>query len=364
MQVSCGYLAACDGSKSLREQLGIPMSGSTFRERWLIVDIEETKHFPGRDTQVFCNPDRPCIALPGPDKTRRFEFMLHEDESEESVTTHKFVTRLLKLYSDDDACPIRRKAVYTFHARLAERWSEGRIFLAGDAAHLSPPFAGQGMNSGIRDAHNLAWKLAAVVQGRLGPGLLQTYEQERRGHVWDMIRLALRMGRVMMPRGRLSAFAMETGFRMLGLYPPARDYFAQMKYKPKPRFGSGFLLKDASVKLIGSLFPQPVVEAPSGAVLLDEILGNGFALVAPPGTSPQIFEQLPETFAPQLDARRITIPDPTGDLRTRLAGIPPGLFLLRPDRYVAAFLGMDRLVPAARDLEAMIARTWTGTPTQ
>jgi 3-(3-hydroxy-phenyl)propionate hydroxylase len=119
---------------------------------------------------------------------------------------------------------------------MADRWSDGRIFLVGDAAHLSPPFAGQGMNSGIRDAHNLAWKLAAVVQGRLGPRLLETYEQERRKHAWEMILLAMRMGKVMMPRSFWSAFALQAAFRLLSVVPPARAYFAEMKYKPKPVF--------------------------------------------------------------------------------------------------------------------------------
>ncbi len=100
-----------------------------------------------------------------------------------------------------------RQVIYTFHARVADRWSKGRVFLAGDAAHLTPPFAGQGMNSGLRDANNLAWKLAAVVRGELGPHLLDTYEVERRDHVWAMIEMALRMGRVMAPRSKAEAFA-------------------------------------------------------------------------------------------------------------------------------------------------------------
>ena len=109
-----------------------------------------------------------------------------------------------------------------------------QIFLAGDAAHLMPPFAGQGMNSGIRDAHNLAWKIAAVASGHLGERLLDTYEAERRRHAAEMIEMAIRVGHVMMPRNRVQAFALQSFFRVLGLYPAARDYFAEMKYKPKP----------------------------------------------------------------------------------------------------------------------------------
>src|SRR5665213_2151840 len=243
-QVECDYMVACDGGRSfVRDRLGIRLVGSTFRERWLILDIEQTNE-SGRDTKVFCDPARPGISLPGPDGTRRFEFMLHEGEEEATVIAPEFTTRLLELYGNDQPSQIRRARVYTFHARIAQQWRSGRIFLAGDAAHLTPPFAGQGMNSGIRDAHNLAWKLASVIQGRLGPGLLDTYEQERRKHAWEMIMLSLRMGKVMMPRSRASAFALQAAFRLLGLIPPARAYFAEMKYKPKPRFDEGFLARE------------------------------------------------------------------------------------------------------------------------
>ena len=197
---------------------------------------------------------------------------------------------------------MRRSRVYTFHARMADRWRDGRIFLVGDAAHLSPPFAGQGMNSGIRDAHNLAWKLAAVLQGRLGPRLLETYEQERRQHAWEMILLALRMGKVMMPRSAWSAFALQTAFRCLSLVPPARAYFAEMKYKPKPRFDAGFLARGsnhATRSLIGRLFPQPNVRCADRTALLDEFLGNDFALISLPQTPPSLFDRLPSELWPR-----------------------------------------------------------------
>ena len=185
------------------------MHGSTFRERWLIIDLEQTTD-PTRDTKVYCNVARPCLSLPGPNGTRRFELMLHDGEQDADVLAADNVSALLRLYGNDDKAVLRRKVVYTFHARMADRWRADRVFLAGDAAHLTPPFAGQGMNSGVRDAHNLAWKLAAVVSGRLGDRLLDTYEVERRDHAAEMIQLAIRMGYVMMPRGRLQGFAVRT----------------------------------------------------------------------------------------------------------------------------------------------------------
>jgi 3-(3-hydroxy-phenyl)propionate hydroxylase len=373
-QVSCSYLAACDGSKSfVRRTLGIDMSGSTFRERWLIIDLEHTND-PTRDTKVFCHPARPAISLPGPHGTRRFEFMLHDHEAEADALDSDNIARWLRLYGNDDTSPLVRKTVYTFHARVAERWSDGRVFLAGDAAHLSPPFAGQGMNSGIRDAHNLAWKLAFVLQGRLGPELLETYAPERRPHAWEMIRLAVRMGYVMMPRNWMAALAMDAGFRLLSFFPAVRDYFAQMKYKPKPKFRQGFLVR-SNHDLIGRLFPQPVVRTDCGEMLLDEFLGKGFALLALPGTPPESLAQLPNDLLGPLDVRTVLIlapGDSTGAIPTgfdvaidfdnqisKLLGPQPaGFLLLRPDRYVAAFLAADELARAAAGVEELMAGTW------
>jgi 3-(3-hydroxy-phenyl)propionate hydroxylase len=268
--------------------------------------------------------------------------------------------------------------VYTFHARTAERWRDGCIFLAGDAAHLMPPFAGQGMNSGVRDAHNLAWKLAAVVAGKLGPGVLDTYETERRGHAGQMIQLAIRTGHVMMPRNRLQAFALQTFFRVLALYPAARSYFAEMKYKPKPRFVSGFLRaggSGADGTLVGRLFPQALVMTSTGFQLLDDVLGDGFVLLAPPGTAPSLLSQVCLDEAANVAVRHVAVQDKEdasvvgqgvvaardlrGDLAQLLAGHPAGLFLLRPDHYVAAFFPAGDAVGAAEVIMAMMRGTWS-----
>lgn len=377
VQVSTQYLVACDGGRSfVREKLGIKLSGSTFRERWLILDLEETRDHT-RDTKVFCDPARPCLSLPGPDGTRRFEFMLHEGETEPEVASPEFARQLLSRHGEERT-PLRRSRVYTFHARMADRWSDGRIFLVGDAAHLSPPFAGQGMNSGIRDAHNLAWKLAAVIQGRLGPRLLETYEQERRQHAWEMILLALRMGKVMMPRNAWSAFALQGAFRLLSIVPPARAYFAEMKYKPKPRFDAGFLAikgkHAAAASSIGRLFPQPEVQAAGRTGLLDDYLGNDFALVSLPQTPANLFDRLPADLWQQLKLRRVAIrapgdstPTPNGvtsvfdvkgEFSRSMQNLPPGLALIRPDRYVAAYLRSENLEEGIPEVDAMIARTW------
>jgi 3-(3-hydroxy-phenyl)propionate hydroxylase len=241
--ISCNWLVACDGGRSgVREQLGISLTGSTYDEKWLIVDLlERTSAF--RHTRTYCDPVRPAIRLPGPDGTLRYEFMLHEGEDPDEMLDEARVRSWIHAREPADAqLPITRKVVYAFHARVAGQWKSGRVFLAGDAAHLTPPFAGQGMNSGVRDAANLAWKLAAVVQGRLPASLLESYEQERKPHAWSLIQMAVRIGTFMQPKSALAAMLTQGALKLFSVLPPVRDYVLQLRFKPKPRFFEGFFV--------------------------------------------------------------------------------------------------------------------------
>ncbi|MBX6318535.1 bifunctional 3-(3-hydroxy-phenyl)propionate/3-hydroxycinnamic acid hydroxylase [Pigmentiphaga sp.] len=369
--LSCDWLVACDGGRSgVREQLGIAMSGNTFAEKWLIVDMLD-RTAPFRHTRTYCDPVRPAIRLPGPNGTVRYEFMLKEGETPEYVLDEQRFRAWIREREPLDAeLPIARKVVYTFHARLAERWRQGRVLLAGDAAHLTPPFAGQGMNSGIRDVTNLAWKLQEVVHGRLGAELLDTYEAERKPHAWALIKMALLIGRYMQPKSLLGAMAAQWALKACSLYPPARDYVLQLKFKPKPRFGEGFFVPcqapDAAVKA-GQLLPQPKVELPGGRrQLLDEILGPGFAYVGWVGQplAPEV-ESLVAAFGmrrveivpaqddfpwplPPAEAGRLLVRDCEGVLQKVLAEAGADALLVRPDRYVLAFLSRRVQGDAAR----------------
>jgi 3-(3-hydroxy-phenyl)propionate hydroxylase len=382
--VACDYVAACDGGKStVRRQLGLKLEGSTFAERWLIVDLEGDTD-PFRHTKVFCDPRRPCLSLPGPHATRRFEFMLFQGESDEEAVSADFVTKLLESHGMASGSTISRVRVYTFHARVANRWSEGRIFLAGDAAHLTPPFAGQGMNSGIRDAFNLGWKLAAVLGGTAGAGLLQSYEQERKPHIWQMIDLAMKMGRVMMPKDRFSAASLQLGLRALGLYPAARDYVAEMKYKPKPRFVLGFFVPDdkgTRRTLVGRMFPQPIVMRVDGKlILLDEALGTGFALVAFGQTPERELSGWVQPIWKKIGTRRIgiyslpcalprqaaqagilnaAVVDNERAVAAAWQGYEGQVLALRPDRYVMGAFPASDPGSAALAIENLLNATWS-----
>lgn len=361
------YMVGCDGGRSeIRKKLGIELQGETLPERWLIIDLEDSPAL--RDTTVFCDSRRPCIALPGPRNTRRFEFKLHDSDTSEDFASAKNIEQLLASKGVAPGSRMVRSVVYTFHARVASRWSEGRVFIAGDAAHLSPPFAGQGMNSGIRDAHNLAWKLAEVINGRLSPHLLDTYELERRDHVRGMIDLALWMGRIMAPKTPLEGWLVQTLFRLSGLWPAVRAYFGEMKYKPKPFFSSGFLISK-SHPLAGRLVPQPMVRrADASEVLLDEVLPAGFVLVGIDVEDKRLRE-----VARQLSLRNVTVSpvslasnaaEHTGapnDLSLGSEGLPealtPGsIYLIRPDRYVITAFDWEAREKAIRDIAELFER--------
>jgi 3-(3-hydroxy-phenyl)propionate hydroxylase len=364
--IKCDYLIACDGASSgVRRQLGIEMSGSSFLERWLILDLENSPA-TSPHTKVFSDPKRPCIALPGPNLTRRYEFMLHDQEREEDMLAPATVQRLLATHEAAPESRIVRQVVYTFHARLAEHWSAGRVFLAGDAAHLMPPFAGQGMNSSLRDANNLAWKLAAVTQKRLGAGLLASYEPERRGHAASMIDFALNMGRALAPPNAFAAFALVNGFRLLSLFPKARDYIAQMKFKPPPRFTQGFIVpgrESARRTLVGRLLPQPKVIAPDGGeMLLDELLGPGFAVLVRSQRAETVLPHLQGAPWRDLDARIVAMPREVAAPDPRLARFSDHVLLLRPDRYVAACIPVDELEEGTKRMAMMIAETFAPSP--
>lgn len=346
------YMVGADGGRSVvRKAIGATLVGSSYRQRWLIVDLGATKE-TFRQTRVLCNPERPAICLPGPHGVRRYEFMLRDDEDEVAVAEPANVRRLLAASGPDADSPVIRRQVYTFHARVADKWQTKRVFLGGDAAHLTPPFAGQGMNSGVRDAHNLGWKMVEVLCGRMGSGLLDSYSIERPPHARELIQLAINIGRVMMPTGKWQAAAVQWGFRAAAFIPPVHDYFAQMKYKPKPYYRDGFFVAGDRTGLVGRMLPQPTLElAGKRYQKLDEIVGSRFALIAYGPRAQHVMSKAAdlnlgiEGLVPLAVLPIRCNPDPAGesgivhgrdvdDQFARLGHIAEDMILLmRPDRY-------------------------------
>ena len=281
---SAQYLVGCDGGQStVRGLIGATMKGSSFNQRWLVVDIYKTRNF-FRHTEVYCNPKRSSITLPGPCGIRRYEFQLNDGENSKKLS-EAFIRKLIASVGEDGKAKIRRSQVYQFHALISSAWKKKSVAIAGDAAHLSPPFAGQGMNSGIRDVGNLGWKLALAIKKPKSKDILETYYPERKEHCWALINLAIRMGKIMMPKTRFSSFFNALLFRLIKKNKTLLSYVSQMKYRPKPKITKGIVFFHGKEtrndkKLIGTLFPQPLVQDIKGAEsYLDDVLGNKFSLV-------------------------------------------------------------------------------------
>src|SRR2546421_9044360 len=261
-QVKCTYLLACDGGKSIiRRRLKIPMKGTTFPQKWLVIDCIADKE-PSTVVKFFCNPHRPAVTVPYPNNGRRWEFMLLPGETEKDLLEKETIPSLIQQAGGSPHLQIIRKMVYTFHSTLAQTFSQGQVFLLGDSAHMMPPFGGQGLNSGLRDAHNLSWKLSMVLQGLATPQLLATYHEERHKHVAQMIHFSSLLGNIVMPTRRPVAYCRDILFQVINLLPVIRAFLTEARIKPQPKYMSGFLLSVAGRKhntLVGQMLPQPKV---------------------------------------------------------------------------------------------------------
>jgi 3-(3-hydroxy-phenyl)propionate hydroxylase len=245
-----------------------------------------------------------------------------------------------------------RARVYIHHSRVAATFQVGRVLLAGDAAHLQPPFFGQGMNSGLRDATNLAWKLAAVTRGVAGEQLVATYDVERRPHATEMVRFATRIGAMYRPRNIVTERVRDVVFRGIQLFPGGRDYILQMKYKPMPRYTDGAVAgvdrRDRNDP-VGRMFPQPDVAAGGTRTRLDDALGPWFAVLCVDGEPEPEREALDwlrsigagvfvvRSQGATAESGSCELVDVDGAIaRWRAAHPAADVVILRPDRYVAA----------------------------
>ncbi|MCG6902052.1 MAG: bifunctional 3-(3-hydroxy-phenyl)propionate/3-hydroxycinnamic acid hydroxylase [Rhodobacter sp.] len=362
------FVVAADGGRSpTRERLGIAMHGSTYEQDWIVID---TLNDPDgvNHSHFYCSNERPHVSVPAPNGGRRYEFMVLPGESHADVLKDDFLAGLLAPFRQISDGDIVRKTIYTFHARIAERWRDGRILLAGDAAHLTPPFAGQGMNAGLRDAANASWKLATVLNGGASADILDSYDAERRNPAWAMIQLAVVMGDVVMPIDKDQLAFRQHLISALAPFPAVQDYLLHMKFKPRPRFGTGlFLGLGQSIfegSLVGEMIPQPDVETGGRVQKLDTLLGPGFGLIAQDAAGAKAVAALGEFAFLGLPMARVFIPyrDASGpmpassarDDRVRLLRAHRDeVLLIRPDRYCAAAFVPEELAEGLRRYEAL-----------
>ncbi|MDB5969999.1 MAG: 3-(3-hydroxyphenyl)propionate hydroxylase [Hydrocarboniphaga sp.] len=278
--VSAKFIIGADGAGSaVRKAIGQEFTGQTYGEDWLIVDALNVPNNIDH-IEFICDPHRPTPHMVAPGGRTRWEFMLNGSETREEVEKDESIRRLLAPWGDTKAMIIERKAVYRFAARSCERYSKGRAFLIGDAAHVTPPFAGQGLVGGLRDTANLSWKLAWVLRGHAAASILETYDQERRPHAIAMIDLAKKMGGVIMPRSRLKAVTIHGALRLLRLVPPVRKYLEDFGPKPKNEFSEGLFVAGVGKLRRGAMLPQFRVKNPQGSShRSDDLIGSKMTLI-------------------------------------------------------------------------------------
>lgn len=383
--VNARFLVGCEGGRSVtRKWMDVDFEGVSPSTRWVVVDVRnDPLGFP--NVYLGADPARPYVSIGLPHGVRRFEFMLFDDEPNERVEDNAFVTELLNEHLPEGIeLDIIRRRVFTHHGRVASDFRKGNVLIAGDAAHLMPVWMGQGFNSGVRDATNLAWKLDAVLKGLADDDLLDTYSTERHDHAKAMVELSLTMGNVIKPTDKKVAFARDLAARAMNLSPQVKNYFSDMRFKPMPRYGRGVVVDqetltpgEAKLKIcddrvprlvplrnalrkdspVGTQFIQPRVSYNGEQVRLDDALGTGSVILAwgmdpanllndqaRAGLAAQGVELICAVSPNQLGwakdecAKTGTrvVSDDSGALKKWFDSASVGSVYIRPDRFIAA----------------------------
>jgi 3-(3-hydroxy-phenyl)propionate hydroxylase len=401
-RIRARFLVGADGGRSaVRAQLGIGMAGTSFPNPWLVVDIKQKRAGDGlRHLPYFnfvCDPKCPTVSCVQPDGHHRFEFMLMPGQTRAYMEDPDTVRRYLARYVDVDKFEILRTLVYTFNALMAERWRDGRVLLAGDAAHMTPQFIGQGMNAGVRDAFNLGWKLDAVLRGQAGAALLDSYEAERRPHAAAMTREGIRMKDFVSMTHPAGTLLRNAATRVLTRLPGIGPFICRADFIPKPvyRKGSYFGLARRGLRgAEGRLMPQPSLRGPDGRRhLLDELAGPGFVLIGAGVDPRQTLDAQSLAFWDAIGARCMAVypfggrPEGQGRAGAPVArAVPDGLVeaedpdgiffdwlrasghrkgsvaIVRPDKFVFALVRAGEFAAATRECARLMHRDSAEAP--
>lgn len=326
------YVVGCDGARStVRRFIGTELADLKSHERWVVVDVLLERERPdlGDYSIQYCDPARPTTYTRGPHNRRRWEIMVMPGDDERRVGTPEWIWERLSRWITPADAQLERSAIYTFHSVIAQGWRRGRLVIAGDAAHQTPPFMGQGMAAGIRDASNLAWKLADVIGGALPDTLLDTYESEREPHVRTFIETAVQLGGVIQARDHDAVAARD------------KETTAAIREfrTPQPRLGPGWHAGAEG----GHVGRQPVFE---DGLRFDDTVGYRFALVV----DEELAHRAQDALTPAQRERVAIVPATCEALRTWLADTGARAVLLRPDRYVAG------VAPDAGELDVLLER--------
>ena len=324
--ISAKFLIGCDGGASVVRKLsGIGLEDLGFDEPWLVIDTvlkNNVKALSDKGLQ-HCDPRRPVTSMPMGPSRHRWEFMLLAGETADDVTSDDALNRLVAPYADPDVLTIERRAVYRFHAVCAKEWRKGRVLLCGDAAHQMPPFMGQGLCSGIRDAANLAWKIAAVHKGEAAPSLLDTYQSEREPHVRAITELAVFLGRIVCVQNVCEAKARDEQMTT----PSEEARISALP--PLPGLATGIVAGHASA---GQVAPAPRL---SDGARLDDVYGYVPFIITR--------EKTVSAFAGNGRVIALDEIDDTAGHWNKLLGEASAIFV-RPDRFIYGFGSAQALI--------------------
>ncbi len=335
-EMTAQYVVGCDGANSfVRQSLPQGIEDFGFQQRWLVIDVILKLEMPelGEYTLQYCDPNFPMTYCRNPGLRRRWEMAVDKTLDDEAVQDHNRIWQMLAKWVTPECAEIERTAVYKFRSLVAEHWREGRVMIAGDAAHLTPPFMGQGMCAGIRDASNLAWKLTSCVRNGNNDLLLSSYNEERKPHVRKFIETAVQLGELICsetPECALSTFASDEVEKhaMKSLVPP----LGQSKLSK---------LIGTNMPLVGTLFGQPSLLS---GKKMDEIFPYQPILVSSKSVKESLYFVASSEDFPQL-----------GEV---LAASNLDSALIRPDRYVLTYT--ESRVETIRLAMDQSIRNWFG----
>ena len=339
--VETSYVLGCDGANSMvRASIGAHMYGLSFQQDWVVIDVDtdaELDQWEG--CHQLCSTERAGTYMRVGPTRYRWEFQLKDGETATDYQKLTDVEPLIKPWLGDTSVEelrLVRVTAYTFRAKVASRWRDRNVFILGDAAHLTPPFVGQGMAAGLRDALNLSWKVAGVLGNSLSDSVLDTYEQERKAHAAAMILMAVSVGTAMTGGGRTGDLIRHVVFpRMGNLRLPGTRTSAAEGVAPGLRKSALVVKSRTPGQLAGTLCPNPVLH---DGVRFDQVVGNRFALV---------------TSAPLSDAQRSQLSGRGAAVVSVTAGSELGRWL-RQGRATAAIVRPDAAVmQAGRNIQAL-----------
>lgn len=359
--VTAAFVVGCDGARSMvRQHLDVEIDDAGFEQRWLVIDLvlADGAERPSSIALQVCDPQRPHTLVPMPPPRFRFEFMLLDGETDADLDSPERIASLLADWMDPALATVERSAVYTFHGLVARPWRRHRILLAGDAAHQMPPFLGQGMCSGLRDAANLAWKLTRVQRGLAPIELLDTYETERSPHVSAIVDSAVFFGRMICTTDADEAAERDAGMVAARAAKIEADHVGNDAEivdvdgntdDPVPPLAPGPLVGDGG----GALSLQIIIDGQRS----DEVIGDRFAVITRTGTefAPGARDAWVQLGAVIIDASS------TSEWNAVLDRAGANAVVIRPDRRL--LLAGDSIVAPSATMVAILGAVGDATAT-